>query len=106
MDASLERLVWERAADRCEYCQTPQQADVLPFHIDHIIARQHGGETAAGDLALACYACNLHKGANLSGRFVAAVRNRSQGELQLPNGGKVYRRAGAPRVGRQFALPT
>jgi HNH endonuclease len=68
MDASLERLVWERAADRCEYCQTPQQADALPFHIDHIIARQHGGETAAGNLALACYACNLHKGPNLSGR--------------------------------------
>jgi HNH endonuclease len=68
MDASLEWLVWRRAADRCEYCQMPQQADVLPFHIDHIIAQQHGGETAAGNLALACYACNLHKGPNLSGR--------------------------------------
>jgi len=68
MDASLERLVWERAVHRCEYCLVPQQADVLPFHIDHIIAQQHGGETVSSNLALACYACNLHKGPNLSGR--------------------------------------
>lgn len=60
MDASLERLVWRRAADRCEYCLTPQQADVLPFHIDHIIAQQHGAETAASNLALACYAWIPH----------------------------------------------
>jgi hypothetical protein len=46
----------------------PQQADALPFHIDHIIAQQHGGESVAGNLALACYACNLHKGPNLAGR--------------------------------------
>jgi hypothetical protein len=61
MDASLVRLVWERACDRCEYCLIPQGADVLPHHIDHIIAQQHGGETVAANLALACYACNLHK---------------------------------------------
>src|SRR5438552_1393811 len=68
MDASLERMVWERAGHRCEYCLVPQAADVLPYHIDHIIARQHGGETQATNLALACYACNLHKGPNLAGR--------------------------------------
>jgi hypothetical protein len=68
MDASLQRLVWERAADRCEYCRMPQEGDNLPFHIDHIIARQHGGETVPSNLALACYACNLHKGPNVSGR--------------------------------------
>lgn len=68
MDASVARLVWERAGNRCEYCLTPQWADDLPCHIDHIIARQHGGETVPGNMALACYACNLHKGPNLSGR--------------------------------------
>ena len=59
------RLVCERAGDRCEYCLIPQIADDLPFHIDHIMAQQHGGETIAANLALACYACNLHKGPNL-----------------------------------------
>ncbi len=68
MDASLERLVWERAKGRCEYCLMPYFVDELPFHLDHIIAEQHGGPTTAGNLALACYACNLHKGPNLSGR--------------------------------------
>ncbi len=68
MNAALERLVWERAGHRCEYCQVPQSADDLPFHIDHIIARQHGGLTNEANLALACYADNLHKGPNLAGR--------------------------------------
>jgi hypothetical protein len=68
MEASLVRLVWDRAGDRCEYCLIPESADVLPCHIDHIIAQQHGGESVAANLALACYACNLHKGPNLVGR--------------------------------------
>jgi HNH endonuclease len=68
MDSALEQLVWRRAGGRCEYCHVPQSADDLPFHIDHIIARQHGGRTVASNLAAACYACNLHKGPNLSGR--------------------------------------
>ena len=48
----------------------------LPCHIDHVIAQQHGGVTAASNLALACYACNLHKGPNLSGRDPAAAQDR------------------------------
>jgi len=68
VEASLERLVWKRARGSCEYCLIPHSADDLPYHIDHIIAQQHGGETVAANLALACYACNLHKGPNLAGR--------------------------------------
>ena len=45
----------------------PEEWDVLPFHIDHIIAEQHGGKTIPGNLALACFACNLHKGPNVAG---------------------------------------
>ena len=45
----------------------PQRYDELPFEIDHIIAEQHGGKTVAGDLALACFADNHHKGPNLAG---------------------------------------
>jgi len=67
MDASLERLVRQRAEGVCEYCRMPQEWDTLPFHIDHIIAVQHRGKDFASNLALACYACNLHKGPNVAG---------------------------------------
>src|SRR5207237_6053077 len=53
---------------RCEYCHVPDSADALPFHIDHIIAQQHGGKTVATNVCCACYSCNLSKGPNLSGR--------------------------------------
>jgi hypothetical protein len=39
----------------------------LSFEIDHIIARKHRGSTRAGNLCLACFACNNHKGPNISG---------------------------------------
>ena len=67
MDASLRRLVWQRANDTCEYCRIPQSLDDLPFEIDHIIAIKHGGPTAADNLALSCYYCNAFKGPNIAG---------------------------------------
>jgi hypothetical protein len=39
----------------------------LPFPVDHIIARQHGGQTVLENLALACLHCNRHKGPNIAG---------------------------------------
>jgi hypothetical protein len=36
------------------------------FHIEHVIARQHGGSDEVENLALACYHCNARKGPNLS----------------------------------------
>ena len=56
MDASLERLVRQRAEGVCEYCRIPEEWDALPFYIDHIIAGQHRGKDIASNLALACYA--------------------------------------------------
>ena len=67
MNAALERLVWRRADSRCEYCQLPQAASPLPHAIDHIVARQHDGPTAAENLALACFFCNSYKGPNIAG---------------------------------------
>src|SRR5271157_492106 len=67
MDRQLAKLVWQRAGARCEYCQLPQSCSRLPFEIDHIIARKHGGETVASNLALACFYCNSFKGPNIAG---------------------------------------
>jgi len=67
MDRELEELVWRRAGDRCEYCQLSQDSHELSFEIDHIIALKHRGRTRAGNLCLACFACNNHKGTNISG---------------------------------------
>ena len=68
MDEPLEELVWERAENRCEYCQLHQHYSLLTFEIDHIIARKHGGPTVAGNLALSCFYCNSFKGSNIAGR--------------------------------------
>ncbi|HTG62884.1 MAG TPA: HNH endonuclease signature motif containing protein [Terriglobia bacterium] len=67
MDADLIRQVWQRARARCEYCQLPSAFDPAPFQRGHIIARQHGGTTELGNLALACIRCNRFKGPNIAG---------------------------------------
>lgn len=67
MDAALEQLVRERARRECEYCRFPEAFSELPFVFDHIIARQHGGDTLAENLALCCQFCNRHKGPNIAG---------------------------------------
>jgi hypothetical protein len=62
------QAVRERAGRQCEYCHLP---DVLPqtlrFHLEHIVARQHGGATELENLAWSCQRCNERKGPNLSG---------------------------------------
>ena len=68
MNQQLVRLVWERAANRCEYCRMPHPQFRLPFQIDHVMARKHAGETDAENLALACFHCNRFKGPNIAGR--------------------------------------
>ena len=67
MDAALQELVRLRAHFRCEYCLLPASLVTTPFQFDHIIAQSHGGETTAGNLALACFHCNNFKGPNLAG---------------------------------------
>jgi hypothetical protein len=67
MDAALARQVWQRAGGCCEYCRMPQEFDDAPFEVDHVIAKKHGGRTAAGNLALTCFYCNSHKGPNIGG---------------------------------------
>ncbi|MBN2294124.1 MAG: HNH endonuclease [Pirellulales bacterium] len=45
----------------------PQAAsEFVRFHVEHIIARQHGGSDVLDNLALACSFCNFHKGPNIA----------------------------------------
>jgi 5-methylcytosine-specific restriction endonuclease McrA len=68
MDATLRAAVRERATQRCEYCQRRQEdSPLIPFHVEHIVPRKHGGSDDLDILALACAECNLHKGSNLTG---------------------------------------
>ena len=43
--------VRRRAGNRCEYCHLPQVAFRRGFHIEHIVARQHGGPTSLDNRA-------------------------------------------------------
>jgi HNH endonuclease len=67
MDIATRAFVRLRADDCCEYCRLGQKHSELIHHIEHIVARQHGGSDDASNLALACHRCNLRKGPNLSG---------------------------------------
>ena len=67
MDAKVRQRVRERAEDRCEYCRLRQAHDPFhPFHVEHVVARQHRGTDELENLAWACHQCNLHKGTNLA----------------------------------------
>ncbi len=68
MKPELRSLVRERAGRRCEYCHLREEDyDFLSFHVEHVIARQHGGVDVPGMLCWSCAECNWAKGPNLAG---------------------------------------
>jgi hypothetical protein len=68
MDAALRAFVRQRAGLRCEYCHLHENdADFLAFHVEHILAKQHGGVDDPDVMCYACSECNWAKGPNLSG---------------------------------------
>jgi HNH endonuclease len=68
MDEGIRRLVRERARGRCEYCRLHQDDyGFQSFHVEHIVAHQHGGTDDPDNLCLACSECNWAKGPNLAG---------------------------------------
>jgi HNH endonuclease len=67
MDAETKAFVRARAGNRCEYYLLRQVHVGFAHHVEHIIAKQHGGDDDPGNLALCCARCNAFKGPNLSG---------------------------------------
>lgn len=66
ISSSLRQIVIERAHGKCEYCLIHQDISIYSHEVDHIIARKHGGQTVAENLALSCLSCNRHKGSDLA----------------------------------------
>jgi hypothetical protein len=66
ISASMRAAVHARAKGLCEYCRIPELGTLFGHEPDHIIARQHGGETTLDNLALACMQCNRCKGPNVA----------------------------------------
>jgi len=64
---AVRQAVRARAFECCEYRQLPETLVSLPFEVEHVVALQHGGSDALGNLAWACLHCNRHKGPNLAG---------------------------------------
>lgn len=66
ISVALRRAIWQRAENRCEYCQMPQDFDPVTFEIDHVIPEKMNGATELENLCLACFKCNNHKGPNIA----------------------------------------
>lgn len=69
----MRAAVARRAGGRCEYCLIHQDDSDLPHEVDHVVSRQHGGETIAENLAYSCMICNRLKGANLGSISASGV---------------------------------
>jgi hypothetical protein len=83
MDGAVRAVVWARAGSRCEYCRLHQdEYEYQTFHVEHIIAKQHGGTDDPDNLCLACSEWNWAKGPNLAGlldaKLVALFHPRRQ----------------------------
>jgi hypothetical protein len=67
MKRSLLNELRNLAGGRCDYCRMPEAFDPLPFQVDHVIAKQHGGQLVLENTAWSCLHCNKHKGPNIAG---------------------------------------
>jgi len=67
MAKSRRQRVIDRAGNRCEYCQMPQNCSSLPHELDHIRSQKLHGPSTLDNLCFACAPCNSAKGALASG---------------------------------------
>ncbi len=77
-----------------------QEYDYDPFEVDHVVARKHGGATAANNLALSCFHCNAHKGPNVAGIDSRTGRLAPLFNPRRQNWATHFRWRGAYLVGR------
>jgi HNH endonuclease len=100
MNADLARQVAERAEYCCEYCRMPQEFDEIPFEIDHITSKKHGGPTELSNLGLSCFWCNSFKGSDIAGRDNQTYKLTSLFNPRRHKWAKHFRWQGPYLVGR------
>jgi HNH endonuclease len=61
ISVQLQREIRARFTNCCAYCLTAELLTATTFEFDHILPRSLGGETALGNLCLACPSCNRYK---------------------------------------------
>ena len=61
---SLRWKIMLRDGFKCKYCGRSSNDDVV-LHVDHILARSHGGNDDLDNLITSCRECNLGKSASL-----------------------------------------
>jgi len=65
------RLIRERDSHRCVYCGAAHG----PMHLDHVVAKNRGGQDTADNLVVACASCNSAKQDMTIRQFLALLRN-------------------------------
>lgn len=63
VNSELREKIEQRDKKCCQYCFTTEDNCGLKMHIDHIIPQSLGGGTIPENLCLACFSCNVYKGA-------------------------------------------
>lgn len=66
VSSALRNAVIKRAGGCCEYCLLSQEDISFSFHIEHIRATKHHGETEIHNLCLSCPTCNRYKGSDIA----------------------------------------
>ena len=105
IDAGIRRLVRERAKDRCEYCGLHQENSELIHHIEHVIARQHGGLDHVDNLALACHRCNLQADSPYLGRGHRSGPDIMSRQFKQPKEGLGYDNSPVAHMWRSMIRP-
>ena len=62
----LRRNILKKSSGCCEYCLVHERDNTVAYHIEHIIASVHGGQTIENNLAFSCSRCNFYKGTNIA----------------------------------------
>jgi hypothetical protein len=65
--AQLREQVARQSKYRCAYCHMQELIVGILLNVDHIVPRSLGGQSALDNLCLACWDCNLAKGARMNG---------------------------------------
>lgn len=60
---NLRKQLEKRDDKLCMYCLSSEENCGLRMHVDHIIPESAGGATSPDNLCLACFSCNVYKGA-------------------------------------------